>query len=150
MLALGKLSYDSTSHTLKFPLLNSPAEGTGPHRYIFLVYAEPSNFTAPSTPAPNSGVQLFDLAAYVSAAKLGNPIVGNYFTVENGTPTVSVAATTSINNATLPAATATTSKGSGTSSGAGSSPTASGAAYRVAAKATPWGALVALGTILLV
>jgi hypothetical protein len=68
----------------------------------------PRGFTAPSTPAANSGVQLFDLAAYVSAAKLGNPIAGNYFTVENGTPTVSVSVTTtSINNATLPAATAT-------------------------------------------
>jgi len=127
----------------------APAEGTGPHRYTFLVYAEPSGFTAPSTPAANSGVQLFDLAAYVAAAKLGDPSAGNYFTIENGTPTVSVSATTPINNATLPAATATTGSGSGTSAGASSTPT-TGAGYMVAVKTTPLGVLVALGAVLLI
>jgi hypothetical protein len=132
--------------------LNRPPDGTGPHRYTFLVYAEPSGFTPPSTPAANSGVQLFDIAAYISAAKLGNPIAGNYFTVENGSPTVTVAATTSVNSATLPAATASTAATdhSGTSSGAGSTPTTTGAGYKIAGKAMPLSVvLVLLGTVLL-
>lgn len=37
-----------------------PASGSGPHRYTFLVFAQPSNFVAPATPKANSGVNLFE------------------------------------------------------------------------------------------
>lgn len=36
-----------------------PAEGSGAHRYVTLVYAEPDNFTVPATPAAGSGVGPF-------------------------------------------------------------------------------------------
>jgi hypothetical protein len=90
-------------------------------------------------------VQLFNLDAYVAAAKFGNPIAGNYFTLEIGTANVTVATTTSIDSATLPAATL-----SGASSGAVSAPTTTGAGYKVAINALPLGTLVAFGIVLLV
>ncbi|KAG8678685.1 hypothetical protein FRC08_017582, partial [Ceratobasidium sp. 394] len=58
----------------------NPPSGSGPHRYIWLAYAQPSNFAAPSTPEPGSGVELFNLTQYISAARLGGPLAGTYFT----------------------------------------------------------------------
>jgi len=91
----------------------APPSGSGPHRYIWLVYAQPANFAAPSTPAQGSGVALFNLTEYLAAANLGDPITGTYFTVQVGPANASVAATSAVDSTTLPQYTPTsTSAGS--------------------------------------
>lgn len=37
----------------------APPSGSGPHRYITLVYPQPENFKVPQIPAVGSGVTLF-------------------------------------------------------------------------------------------
>ncbi|QRV91596.1 phosphatidylethanolamine-binding protein (PEBP) family [Ceratobasidium sp. AG-Ba] len=93
----------------------NPPSGSGPHRYIWLAYAQPSNFTAPSAPAPGSGVALFNLTQYTSAANLTEPIAGTYFTVQEGPANASVAATTAVDSTTLPQYTPTSSGAAATS-----------------------------------
>jgi len=80
----------------------APASGSGPHRYITLVYPQPDNFKVPQTPAIGSGVALFNLTQYKADSGLTTAIVGTYFTVEEGTATVSVASTTAVVSTTLP------------------------------------------------
>jgi len=83
--------------------LPAPASGTGPHRYVSLIYAQPENFTAPPSPAPGStNVTSFNLPTYLTSAGLNPAIAGTYFTVEEGTATVSVAATSAVDSKTLP------------------------------------------------
>ncbi|CAE6487260.1 unnamed protein product [Rhizoctonia solani] len=85
----------------------NPPSGSGPHRYIWLTYAQPEGFNAPSTPAAGSGVALFNLTQYTTAANLSDPIVGTYFTVQEGSANASVASTTAVDSTTLPQYTAT-------------------------------------------
>ncbi|CAE6473681.1 unnamed protein product [Rhizoctonia solani] len=92
----------------------NPPSGSGPHRYIWLTYAQPEGFSAPSTPTPGSGVALFNLTQYTSAANLGDPIVGTYFTVQEGAANASVASTTAVDSTTLPQYTATATATTGT------------------------------------
>jgi len=80
----------------------APPSGSGPHRYITLVYPQPDTFTPPGTPAAGSGVALFNLTQYLADSGLTAAIAGTYFTVEEGTATVSVAATTAVDSTTLP------------------------------------------------
>ncbi|KAJ1310854.1 hypothetical protein OPQ81_009372 [Rhizoctonia solani] len=80
----------------------NPPSGSGPHRYIWLTYTQPDDFSAPSTPAPGSSVALFNLTQYISAANLTGPIAGTYFTVQEGAANASVASTTAVDSTTLP------------------------------------------------
>ncbi|KAH7344416.1 phosphatidylethanolamine-binding protein [Rhizoctonia solani] len=89
----------------------NPPSGSGPHRYIWLTYAQPDGFSAPSTPASGSGVALFNLSQYTSTANLGDPIVGTYFTVQEGAANASVASTAAVDSTTLPQYTATATAG---------------------------------------
>jgi phosphatidylethanolamine-binding protein len=54
-------------------------------------------------------LKLFSFEDYISAAKLGDPFVGTYFTVQEGQNTVSVAQTSSVDSTTLPQYTPTSS-----------------------------------------
>ncbi|KEP55015.1 putative phosphatidylethanolamine binding protein [Rhizoctonia solani 123E] len=99
----------------------NPPAGSGPHRYIWLTYAQPEGFSAPSTPAPGSGVALFNLTQYTSAANLGNPIVGTYFTVQEGAANASVASTTAVDSTTLPQYSATATASTNSTDGQGHS-----------------------------
>jgi len=103
----------------------APASGTGPHRYTILLYQQPTNFTAPKTPAPDSGVNRVELATYVSAARLSGPLAGLYYTIEVGNATVTVGSTTAVNTATL---SVSITQATGTTT---TSPTHKGAAYKV-------------------
>jgi hypothetical protein len=110
----------------------APPSGTGPHRYISLVYAQPSDFKVPSTPAVGSGPVLFEsvplpvhkisnwplltsvtssLEKYKTESGLGKAIAGTYFTVEEGTATISIAATQPVDSTTLPQYTPTSTGG---------------------------------------
>ncbi|KAJ7098163.1 phosphatidylethanolamine-binding protein [Mycena belliarum] len=102
-----------------------PASGSGPHRYVVLLYQQPTTFTAPADLSKLvDGVQKFDLNAYVKNSGLGNLVAANYFTVEVGTDSTSLPATSSVVTSTL--ATRSASAGASTASGASSAPAPSG------------------------
>jgi len=106
-----------------------PAAGSGPHRYVVLLYAQPTTFTAVT--GLTGGVQKFDLNAYVKESGLGDIIAANYFTVEVGTDSTSLPVTSAVITSTLAAAPSGAANGaSGGASGAsgGASGTGSGAA----------------------
>jgi len=93
----------------------APPAGTGPHRYTIVIYSQPDNFTAPSDlSTANVGVSTFDFPSYVQDTGLGPILAGFYYTVEDGTASSSIPATSSVVTSTLPAA---RSSGSGSPSG---------------------------------
>jgi hypothetical protein len=106
----------------------APPSGSGPHRYCFLLYAQPAAFAPPQDLSqPNVGVSVFNVNDYAKNSGLGAIIAGNYITVEEGTATASLSPTSAVVSSTLPAVSATgTSKsgsGSGSSTGASSGST---------------------------
>ncbi|WVR03417.1 hypothetical protein IAU60_000408 [Kwoniella sp. DSM 27419] len=92
-----------------------PAEGSGSHRYVIALYEQPSSFSAPAN-LSQAGTALgtMFLSSYVSESGLGGLVSAQYFQVENGQATATVASTTAVDSATL----ASTSAASTTSSGA--------------------------------
>jgi len=102
-----------------------PAAGSGAHRYTLLFFAQPTNFVAPSTPAAGSSVTMIDFPTYLKNANLGNPLAGNYFTVEVGTSTVTASVTSSVDPATLSVASASNTA-SGSSASASTAAKSSG------------------------
>ncbi|KAG8864736.1 hypothetical protein FRB96_003321 [Tulasnella sp. 330] len=130
-LSYGTLTADVLTFTNTTPAVINyagpgPASGSGPHRYTILVYAQPSTFTAPATPAAGSSVTMIDFPTYLSSAGFTNALAGTYFTVEVGTATVSFSSTTAVNTATLSVASASASAAgtaTGTATGSGAAPT---------------------------
>ncbi|GAA5904152.1 hypothetical protein JCM6882_003961 [Rhodosporidiobolus microsporus] len=103
-----------------------PIEGTGPHRYTWLLFAQPSEFSAPSNlSSPGTSPAPWYTSDY--AAQTGIQLVAaSFFTVQNGEPTGSVASTEAVDTATLtPSSTGATSSGSQTGSSTSSAPSAS-------------------------
>ncbi|GAA5932956.1 hypothetical protein JCM3775_005275 [Rhodotorula graminis] len=106
-----------------------PIAGTGPHRYAFLMFAQPESFTAPSNlSAAGTAPGHWYVENYVEETGL-QLVAASFFTVSNGDATGSVAATEAVNTATLSASSSAASSsaassGSARSSGA-SSPTGS-------------------------
>jgi hypothetical protein len=92
----------------------APAAGSGPHRYVVVLYAQPSTFKPPAAfSQPNIGVSTFDFNSYVKNSGLGDLIAGTYFTVEEGTATASISPTSAVISATL--LSSSDSKSAGTS-----------------------------------
>ncbi|KAL4259138.1 PEBP-like protein [Pleurotus pulmonarius] len=104
----------------------APPEGSGPHRYAFLLFAQPESFSPPTEfSQPNIGVSLFDVNAYARDSGLGAIVAGNYITVEEGTATASLSATSPVETSTLaPAPTSSGASSGGSSSTRTSSSTA--------------------------
>jgi len=101
----------------------APPAGTGPHRYVILVYLQPPNFAAPANfSKPNMGVSVFNLGDYVQSSNLGPIIASTYFTVEEGTATVSLSATSAVITSTLAPVTSVGGSGSGTSTSSQAKP----------------------------
>ncbi|KAF2433911.1 PEBP-like protein [Tothia fuscella] len=71
----------------------NPPQGDSPHRYIFLLFSQPSNFTWPAAFAninppqttPNNTRVGFNITQFISAARLSAPLAANYITVQNTT-----------------------------------------------------------------
>ncbi|KAJ7694106.1 phosphatidylethanolamine-binding protein [Mycena rosella] len=104
-----------------------PASGSGPHRYVVLLYQQPSTFTAPANLSTLvDGVQKFDLTAYVKDSGLGDLVAANYFTVEVGTDSTSLPVTSSVVTSTLASAGASGSGVKSTGTGSTSAPGPSG------------------------
>ncbi|WVQ76513.1 hypothetical protein IAR50_006183 [Cryptococcus sp. DSM 104548] len=131
-----------------------PDAGSGAHRYVIIIYEQPSDFSPPSD-LSTAGTALgkFSLADYVSSSKLGSIVTANYFQVENGVATVSPSSTTAVESSTLAGYGSTTgsSSASGTvansastgSSTDSSSPSASSAASAAGMNAqVGWGMVV--------
>jgi len=130
-----------------------PAEGSGAHRYMILVLAQPSAFAAPAAPAAGSPIEVFDFEAYVKSAGLGSIVAGTYITVEQGTATASVSATSAVNTATLSVASSASGSATGTRSGTASASASAAAGTNAASgRAVEWGMLgaaVLLGAVAL-
>ena len=106
-----------------------PLVGTGPHRYAWLLFEQPADFTAPSNLSTSTSSSHWYVSDYVKQTGI-QLVAASFFIVENGTPTGSVAATTAVNTASVAAsasaaAAKTSSKGSSSASGASSAPSAS-------------------------
>jgi phosphatidylethanolamine-binding protein len=105
----------------------APPPGTGPHRYAFLLYAQPATFAPPAEfSQPNIGVSAFDVNAYASGSGLGPIIAGTYITVQDGEATISIPPTSAVVTSTLSVASTSTSRG-GSSTGRPSATTTTGA-----------------------
>jgi phosphatidylethanolamine-binding protein (PEBP) family uncharacterized protein len=98
-----------------------PPDGSGAHRYVFLLYDQPTTFTPPADLAsPGQPITLFNVNDYAKSSGLGAVVAGSYYSVEIGTATGSVVPTTAVNTSTLPAA-QSGGAGSGTGTGTGTS-----------------------------
>ncbi|KAF9066850.1 phosphatidylethanolamine-binding protein [Rhodocollybia butyracea] len=98
----------------------APASGSGPHRYVVILLQQPSSFSPPSDfSQPNIGVSQFDFNGYVKNSQLGPVVAANYFTVEVGTSTVSVSATSSVQSSTLASVSVTKTSSSVAATGTG-------------------------------
>jgi hypothetical protein len=103
----------------------APASGSGPHRYVVILLQQPSSFSPPSDLSqPNIGVSQFDFNGYVKDSQLGSVVAANYFTVEVGTDTTSLSATSAVQSSTL-APVSSGATGTTTSGSAGASTTTS-------------------------
>ncbi|GAA6016800.1 hypothetical protein JCM11491_001811 [Sporobolomyces phaffii] len=114
-----------------------PLSGSGTHRYAWLLFAQPENFSAPQgLSTAGTAPSHWSVNSYVQQTGL-ELVAASFFTVQpNGNPTGSVASTQAVNTATLAVSSASSSaassgsashasSGSHTSSGA--QPTQTGA-----------------------
>ena len=120
----------------------SPPVGDSPHRYIFILFTQPANFSFPAnftafnTPQPASRVG-FNLTQFVADARIGGaPIAANYIQVQNltGSATASFPPISTA-SATGRAATSTPAPTGGAGGAASSSSSALGNTVGVAAGA---------------
>ncbi|THH33007.1 hypothetical protein EUX98_g1230 [Antrodiella citrinella] len=103
----------------------APPANSGPHRYVIMLYSQPSSFQAPAgLNTANIGVSTYDFPAYVQDSHLGALVAATYFTVEAGTASFTPSATSAVVTSTLPAA-ASSAGSSATSSSSGSRATGS-------------------------
>lgn len=123
-------------------LAPTPPEGSGPHRYTFLLYAQPDDFTIPAAYAsffvdvPDLSNRLpFDIKQFAAESDLGEPLAGNWLRVLNGSPEETSAALTSTvgpsstaSGSANTATATTTSASSGSQSGTATSTSSSASA----------------------
>merc|ERR1719184_12230 len=57
----------------------APPQGSGPHRYVLLVYKQAGSLNSRVSRARAR----FDIEGFAKKNKLGNPVAGNYFFAEN-------------------------------------------------------------------
>jgi len=94
-----------------------PAPGSGPHRYVVLVYSQPAAFTPPAgLDAPGVPVGSINFPDYVRTSNLGPLLAANYITVEDGTATASLSPTSAVITSTLAVPSGSSSRSAGASS----------------------------------
>ncbi|KAG5728062.1 OV-16 antigen [Termitomyces sp. T112] len=59
----------------------SPPAGSDPHRYIFLMFNQPTNFNSQTLVTPTTSIELFNISAFAAATGLGDPIAGTFMLV---------------------------------------------------------------------
>ncbi|KAL9714892.1 hypothetical protein Ac2012v2_001552 [Leucoagaricus gongylophorus] len=101
-----------------------PPAGSGPHRYVVMLYSQPDNFAPPSEFAGNDmPVEPMDWNAYVTDSHLGDLFAANYFQVEEGTANTSIFSTAPVITSTLQVASSSASASTPPSSSSRSSNT---------------------------
>lgn len=91
----------------------APPAGSGPHRYVIMLYTQPDSFSPPANLSQaNAGVAVFNFPAYVNASHLGSLVAANYFTVEEGTASASISPTSAVMSSTLSAPASSTTSAS--------------------------------------
>ncbi|KIM48955.1 hypothetical protein M413DRAFT_21253 [Hebeloma cylindrosporum] len=105
-----------------------PASGSGPHRYVVAIYAQPSTFAAPAAYSqPNLPVGTFDFNAYVQESGLGPLVAATYINVEEGTTTLAIPSTSAVVTSTLLPSSAVQTSSKSTTASAPSGSSTSGA-----------------------
>jgi len=121
-----------------------PAAGSGPHRYVVVLYSQPDTFHAPADlSTPGVPVSTFVWADYVTSTGLGPLVAANYFTVQEGTATFTVSPTSPVVTSTLPAYSSSSGSKAATSTGAAGTGTSTNKSGAVTLSGGP-GGLVAL------
>ncbi|KAG6887358.1 hypothetical protein C0992_012661 [Termitomyces sp. T32_za158] len=59
----------------------TPPAGSDAHRYIFLLFNQPTGFNAQTLVTPTTPITLFNISAFAEATGLGNPIAGTFMLV---------------------------------------------------------------------
>jgi len=122
----------------------------GPHRYAFLLYAQPATFAPPAEfSQPNIGVSAFDVNAYAEGSGLGPIIAGTYITVQEGEVPAGLPSTSAVVTSTLSVASA--SNAGSSSTGRPSATTTTGANANGASTliTSPFWALAAFAMMIL-
>jgi len=145
----GKVSIDAGTQITEYAGPAPPA-GSGPHRYTIVIYSQPDSFAAPADlSTANVGVSTFDFPSYVKDTGLGPIIAGFYYTVEEGTSSASIPATSSVVTSTLPAAAKPSSpSSSGSHTGSGASPSSSSGSNSGGALSNGVGSLIGITALL--
>jgi len=109
----------------------TPPAGSPPHRYVLVVYNQPSDFTDTARALVNASTPRnnFNLTTFAASANLSNPLAGNFFFVGPSNSTTSASGTSATPTATAPPST-------GTASGSDVVPTTSTSGDRANAWAT--------------
>ncbi|KAG8684077.1 hypothetical protein FRC11_012649, partial [Ceratobasidium sp. 423] len=58
----------------------SPPVGSGPHRYVALLYSQPKNFDVSFLNL--SDIRFFNISSFAARTGLGEPLAGTFLTVE--------------------------------------------------------------------
>jgi len=101
-----------------------PAAGSGPHRYVVALYEQPEGFAAPEGFTETLPVGVFDWNKYVADSKLGALVAANYITVEEGTATGNIPATSAVVSSTLAASSTASGRATGSTAAPGANNTA--------------------------
>ncbi|CCO35205.1 OV-16 antigen OS=Onchocerca volvulus GN=OV16 PE=2 SV=2 [Rhizoctonia solani AG-1 IB] len=64
----------------------TPPVGSGPHRYVALLYSQPKNFDVSFLNV--SDIRLFNISSFAARTGLGEPLAGTFLTVEQKNTTV--------------------------------------------------------------
>jgi hypothetical protein len=145
----GNVTIDSATVITKYAG-PAPPNGDGPHRYVILVYSQPSGFKAPSgLTQPGTGVALYNFPQYVQDSGLGQLMGATYFDVETGTATASLSPTSAVVSSTLTAAgSGASGSGSVTGSSAAASSTTTSTKNSAASSCQAVGSLTFFGAVL--
>jgi len=122
-----------------------PIVATGAHRYSWLLFEQPADFAAPANlSTPGVGPSHWNFPAYVQETGLGAPIAANFFTVENGAPSVPAVSTSAVNTATLEVSSSSAAASGTAATSATRGSGAAAAASSSAASAAPTGSATGL------
>ncbi|BGP41553.1 hypothetical protein JCM10450v2_005599 [Rhodotorula kratochvilovae] len=124
----GNLTFEpENGNVVTYYAAPGPIAGTGPHRYAWLMFAQPADFAAPSNlSTAGTAPSHWFVNEYVEETGL-QLVAASFFTVSNGDATGSVASTEAVNTATLSVSSAASSASSGASSTPAPSASSSGA-----------------------
>ncbi|KAH8679616.1 phosphatidylethanolamine-binding protein [Tricladium varicosporioides] len=128
----------------------APSKNTGSHRYIYLLYAQPTALNSKSFASlgfNESSRTGFNLTAFRSLAGLGPSIGGTFFTIETDTNSTSSSGSGTSSSAGTSTATGTATKSStsATSSSSASNTTITSGALREMSTTSVWGIGMGLG-----